>query len=278
MQRRIILNADDFGLSFNHNKAVLDGYKTGFLTSASLCANTEAFNNAIEILRQCPNLGLGAHLNIQEGKSLTNCPLLTDKNGYFNKSYLYLILNQNNKNLQAQIEQEFRAQIEKILKYSKIDHLDSHVHTHAIPGIFKITAKLASYYNIEFIRTQIEKPYIIPNQKINFNYLTNLIKIALLGYYTNKNKKVLKKYNLKTNDFILGVGYTGMMNASAIKYGLNKLKEKLKENKIVEALIHPCKYEVLKDDSHNKEFELTQDLKLKKIISKLGFLLSSYKA
>lgn len=274
MQKRMILNADDFGLSDSHNKAVLDGYKTGILTSASLCANTDAFFEATEILKQCPELGLGAHLNIQEGKSLTACPMLTDKEGCFNKSYFYLILNQNNKTLQKQIEAEFRAQIEKILKYSKIDHLDSHVHTHAIPSIFKITAKLADEYNINFIRTQIEKPYLIPKQKINFNYLTNLVKIILLNFYTHKNKKVLKKYNLKTNDFILGVGYTGMMNASAIKYGLNRIKE----NKLVEALIHPCKYETNKTDSHSKEFELTQDLRLKKIISKLGFLLSSYKA
>ncbi len=276
INKKFILNADDFGLTQYNNQAVLEGYNNGFLTSASLCSNTEAFDSAVhDILPDCPNLGIAAHLNIMEGKSLTNCPLLTDNEGYFNSSYLKLILRQNHKHTLEQIENEFRAQIEKVLQYTQIDHLDSHVHTHAIPTIFELTCKLAKEYNIKYVRTQFEELYFIPKlaKHLNLSYPLNLVKIALLQYFTRINRKTIEKYDLKTNDFIIGVGYTGMMDSDAIEYGLKALEEEC----IAEALIHPKKYDNCTKDSHTKEFAITQNMTLKDTISRLGFDLTNYK-
>ena len=86
MKKIFILNADDFGMSKDFNKAVLEGYNNGFLKSASLCANGEAFSGAVnDIIPECNGLGLGVHLNIIEGKSLTECDLLNYAQGNFNK-------------------------------------------------------------------------------------------------------------------------------------------------------------------------------------------------
>jgi len=277
VKKYFILNADDFGLSPAHNQAVLEGYINGFLTSTSLCANGSAYENAVhDILPDCPNLGLAAHLNIMEGKPLTHCPLLTNIDGNFNSSYLYLIMNSGKEKCLKQIENEFRAQIEKILGDVKIDHLDSHVHTHAIPEIFKITCKLAAEYGIKYVRTQFEDLYFIPKiaKHLNFNYPLNLVKIALLQHYTRINRKTLGEYNLKTNDYLIGVGYTGMMDSDAIEYGLDGIEEDC----IVEALIHPCKYSDLTNNQHTKEFLITQDMKLKDTIGRFGFDLTSYKS
>lgn len=276
ISKKFILNADDFGLTQAHNQAVLEGYNNGFLTSASLCANGEGFESAVhDILPDCPNLGLAAHLNIMEGKALTDCPLLTDNDGNFNVGYGYLILNQKKWELLEQIEQEFRAQIEKIIQVANIDHLDSHVHTHAIPEIFKITCKLAKEYNIKYIRTQYEELYFIPKvlKHLNLKYPLNLVKIALLQQFTLKNRNTLNEYGLKTNDFIIGVGYTGMMDADAIEYGLQAIEEEC----IVEALIHPCKYNNATRDSHTKEFSITQNKTLQDTINRLGFEITNYK-
>ena len=69
--KKFILNADDFGMSKAFNKAVLDGYNSGFLTSTSLCANGKEFEPAVhEIIPECNNLGIGVHLNIIEGSTL----------------------------------------------------------------------------------------------------------------------------------------------------------------------------------------------------------------
>ena len=268
---KFILNADDFGMSEYYNQAVLEGINNGILTSASLCANGESFEDAVNnIIPQCQNLSVGVHLNIIEGKSLTECPLLTDKNGYFNNGYISLILKSLNKEFLSQTEQEFRAQIEKIMSRTKIDHIDSHVHTHAIPNIFRLTAKLAKEYGIPYIRTQYEKPYFVPSIKkhLNIAYLINILKIILLNTFTIINNPIVKKYGLKTNDYLIGVGYTGMMESKTIEYGLRTLKKDC----VSEALIHPCKYaEPFTPDSHHFEYLITQDNDLGETIKNLGF-------
>lgn len=276
MGKKFILNADDFGMSKEYNKAVLDGYNNGFLTSASLCANGNAFSAAVnDILPECPGLGLGVHLNVIEGKPLTKCKLLTDKNGNFNKGYLSFILNSHKKDFLNELEQEFRAQIELVKKYAKPDHIDSHVHVHAIPEIFKLTCKLAPEYEIPFIRTQYEQMYFVPSAKkhLSIAYCLNIIKILLLNTFTMVNKKTAKKNNLKTNDYILGVGYTGMMDSTTVEYGLRNLDDDC----IAEALIHPCSYSGNIKNSHSTEFSITLDKKLEDKIRRLGFEITNYK-
>lgn len=276
MGKKFILNADDFGMSKELNRAVLEGHNNGFLSSASICANGEAFSAAInDILPECPNLGLGVHLNIIEGKSLTKCPLLTDSDNNFNKGYLYFILNSHNTEFLKQVELEFRAQIEKILQYTKVDHIDSHVHTHAIPKIFELVCRLASEYNIPVVRTQYEQLYFVPTLKkhFNFSYPINLIKIMLLNTFTRINKNTLKNYKLLTNDFIIGVGYTGMMNSETIEYGLRALDD----NCIAEALIHPCFYDKPVNNSHSDEFKASVNKTLEDTINRLNYSITNYK-
>ncbi len=286
-----ILNADDFGLTSAHNRAVLLGHKTGVLTSASLCSNGEAFDEAVNIAFEHKNLGLAVHLNIMEGKPLTECPLLVNKAGVFNKGYGWLLQKQFNKKVLGQIEAEFRAQIEKAIGRVKIDHLDSHVHTHGIPSIFEIVCKLAKEYNIPYVRTQFEVPYLVRSVKLK---PVNFVKILLLNFFTLQNRRTLKKYGLKTNDNIIGVGYTGMMSADTVKGGLSAIKTlkainfrgfmRSKNGKqdrstlVAEALFHPCKYldDCVKSDSHTREFEITQDLNIKNDIESLGFTFANY--
>lgn len=280
--KKFILNADDFGLSTAFNRAVLEGHNNGFLKSASICANGEAFDAAVnEILPECADLGVGVHLNIIEGKALSNpeeIPLLVTKDGMFKNGYLKLIQLSNREDFLKQAEIEFRAQIEKVKKYTAVTHIDSHVHVHAIPNIFKLTAKLAKEYEIPQIRTQFERFYLIPDIKKHFNlsYPINIIKILLLNHFTYwNNKKTAKEFNLKTNDYLIGVGYTGMMDDKAIRFGL----EAIKEDAVVEALIHPCSFSTDKVTSnhHVTEFAITQNRDLQDKIQRLGFEITNYK-
>ncbi len=270
-------------MSSAYNTAVKEGYNAGILKSASLVANGDAFDEAVKkIIPECENLGVGVHLNIIEGKSLLkDLDTLTDCNGIFNNSYPKLLLKaygpKNNVFLK-QVEEEFRAQIEKI-RQAKIEftHIDSHVHTHSIPPIFNIVCKLAKEYNIHQIRTQHEKPYLVPDITIHMNraYFVNIIKIILLNTFTYINKPVAKEYGLFTNDFLIGVGYTSMMTSLTVAYGLEALKNK--NNIIAEALIHPCRYEDGTIDNHFDEYKITQNKNLKDRIEELGFVISNYK-
>lgn len=276
MNRKFILNADDFGMSKAYNKAVFEAYNFGILKSASLCANGEAFDEAAdEIIPKCQNLSIGVHLNIIEGKSLTDAHLLTDEDGIFNNGYVSMIIKSFDKNFMQEVEAEFRAQIEKIQKKTKIDHIDSHVHTHAIPNIFKLTVKLAKEYGIPYIRTQFEKPYFVPDKQkyLNLKYPINILKIILLNSFTAVNKIYLCNKELKTNDYLIGVGYTGMMDETTVEYGLKALTG---NDFVAEALIHPCDYDELVQDSHYTEFLITQSENLKNKISEMNIELTNH--
>lgn len=277
--KKFILNADDFGMSKAFNRAVLEGYESGILMSTSLTPNGEAFEDACQnVIPACQNLGVGIHLNIIEGKSLcADLDTLTDSEGNFNNSFGQLLLKSVYSEIfLKQVEKEFRAQIEKAIAQTAITHIDSHVHTHSIPRIFEIVCKLAKEYGIKQIRTQHEKPYIIPDvfKHLNLKYPINLIKLVLLNIFTLINENTAIKYRLKTNDYLLGVTYTSMMNSLAISYGLMAIKE---DNITAEALIHPCRYDDGTIDNHFEEFQITKNLKLKEKIEKIGFKITNYK-
>lgn len=274
--KKFILNADDLGLSKNIDRGVIDGYNSGVLKSTSLCANGETFEAVInEIIPECPELCIGVHLNIIEGKALTpyeKIPMLVNKNGYFNNSWTQILTKSCNKEFLNQVEIEFRAQIERITAHFQPAHIDSHVHTHGIPNIFDITCKLAQEYNIPYVRTQFEQPYITPiiGKHLNLKYPINQIKVALLNSFTLKNLKTLKKYpTLKTNKYLVGVSYTGMMDNNTVENGLRIFKKD--ENILVEALIHPYYNE--KQD----EYLITQNKDMKFKIENFGFEFTTYK-
>ena len=84
---------------------------------------------------------------------------------------------------------------------------------------------------------------------------------------------IAKEYGLLTNDYLIGVGYTGMMDDQAIEYGLKVLDEAC----LAEALIHPCKYARDTRNQHYTEFLITQNKDLKDKIDRLGFELTNYK-
>lgn len=276
--KRFILNADDFGKSQDHNRAVLNGYSNGFVKSASLMANGLAFESAVnEIIPECQHLSVGVHLNLIEGKSLTRTRFLTNISGEFDKNYLYLIRNSSNPEFLKEVEKEFRAQIEKILVSVKPDHIDSHCHTHAIPPIFKIVCKLAKEYNIPYVRTQYEEFYVVPKLRyiLNYKFAINILKVILLNVYTLRNRKIVNEFGLKTNNYLIGVGYTGMMDANTLEYGLKTISDE--EDIIAEALIHPCSYLRSINDSHAVEFKLTQNKILEDNIYRMGFEITNHK-
>lgn len=276
VNKYFILNANNFGQSNEYNQAVLEGYNNGFLTSTNLCANGEAFDNAVnDILPDCPDLGIGAQLNITKGNALSLCYLLKEKTGEFNKNFLYYLFARKNASVLDHIKMEFEEQLKKILEYTKVDYLTSYQEIHAIPEIFEIVCKLAKEYNIQYVQTHFEDLYFIPNleKHLKFNYPLNLIKVMLLQQFTKQNRITLDEYELHSNDFMLGLNYYGMMNADTIEQGLKVLDEDC----IVQVDIQPMKYRNSTKDWHTREFGLSQNLTLKDTITRLGFEITSYK-
>ena len=79
------------------------------------------------------------------------------------------------------------------------------------------------------------------------------------------------KKEIKTNDYFIGVLYTGMMDENTIINGLKRIK---RENSITEVIFHPT---IDKNKKNNyKEFQITQNPNFKKELENLGFELTSY--
>lgn len=279
-EKKFILNADDLGLSKPINTAVIEGYSQGILKSASLVANGEAFLDAIEnVIPQCPELGIGIHLNITEGKPICkDIDTLTDKNLVFNNSYLQLLIkayNPKETKFLEDVEREFRRQIETIMSKTKVTHIDSHEHIHSIPKIFNIVCRLAQEYGIKQVRTHFEKYYLVPDIQKNFSvhFLKNFLRVAFFGFLAVFNEATVHNYKLKTNDYIIGLIYDKMIDALAIAYGVMSVNRK---NITVEAIIHPSRYDDGTVNNRFNEFLLTKNKKLKDKIENLGFEITNY--
>ena len=264
---KIIINADDFGMSRTVNQAIVNGYQNGILTSTCIMANMPSFEDAIRKLKDIQGIGIGVHLNNIEHKTILKTreknSKLYDKEGKFNNGFLQMIIKAFDENFMFEVEQEFRAQIETVMQYAKPDHLDSHVHTHAIPQIFNLVCKLAKEYNIPCVRTQFEHLYKAENHRDFFNktYYVNLIKIAILNFFTLINRNTLKKYGLKSNDCVIGVGYTSMMDKDTIKSGIEKVKN---TDETLEVICHPDLNE--KRQNNVQEYNAVTDEQLKEYV------------
>jgi len=88
--RRLIINADDFGLTLGVNRAIVEAHSGGVVTSATLMANAAAFGDAVQRALQTPRLGVGCHVVIVDGSPILEArqapSLMHPGKGHFRKS------------------------------------------------------------------------------------------------------------------------------------------------------------------------------------------------
>jgi chitin disaccharide deacetylase len=232
--KNVIINADDLGLCPATNRAILDAFKKGLLTSTSLLVTCPGYRHAVKIIRKKRNIGIGLHLSLTLGKSVLSpkkIPRLANSKGLFYPSFSRLMISAD-KDILNQIEMELSAQIEKAIKDGlRIDHLDSHSHIHMIPHIFKIVSKLAYRYKIPYVRIAKDKILFTHNyfESIKPFFNNNIIKTILLNTFSILNLKVRK-----SNATFYGVYHTGFMNKNVIGKIFGDIKPGL-----TEVLIHP---------------------------------------
>lgn len=191
--KRLIISADDFGLTEGINEGIIRCAREGIVTSTSVMANMPAFEPAVALAGQCPNLATGVHLNLVKGNPLQpmdDIRSLVDSQGAF-----YTLPRFTLKMLARQIniteaEKELRLQIEKALSAGlKITHLDSHRHFHVYPPLLQMVIKLAKDYKIDKIRCPL-----------GLAGLPGSAKECLLNYLSRKARRKLDTANISHND------------------------------------------------------------------------------
>ncbi|MGD1043336.1 MAG: ChbG/HpnK family deacetylase [Sedimentisphaerales bacterium] len=161
MEHRLIINADDFGLCESVNKGIVEAHTKGVLTSTTIMANMPAANQAVELAKNLPTLGVGVHLNLTAGKPIcqdNTVKLILDSQGHFALSPGKLALaSLITGKVRTAIEAELASQIQWLIdKGIKPTHLDSHKHIHSFPTIFPIVCRLAKRFGISAIRYTFE--------------------------------------------------------------------------------------------------------------------------
>ena len=156
-KRRMIVNADDFGLSSPVNEAVVRAHREGILTTASLMANEPGFDEAVKLAKENPRLGVGLHLTLLMGHSTLppeQIPGLVNGRGEFSNSPVGVGLDYFFKRrLREQLRAEIHSQFEKFHATGlALDHVNGHLHLHLHPVIFRILMDDADTLRIRHLR------------------------------------------------------------------------------------------------------------------------------
>jgi len=165
MEKRLVINADDFGLCEGVNKGILQAYADGVLTSTSLMVNMPASEQAAGLARKTAGLGIGVHLNLTEGRPVSDAACigaLVDSSGGFAYSPGRLALRSLfSSDIRVAIEAELTEQVKWVIRRRiKPTHLDSHKHVHCFPAIFSIVCRIARRFQIGAVRYGYEPGYV----------------------------------------------------------------------------------------------------------------------
>lgn len=164
---RIVINADDLGKDSQVNDKISEALQNGHITSSTIMANTELWDEVHKIIDANPKASFGVHLNLTEGKALTIQPVffergVVDNNNCFTKKIKEV--NLNDEELQKAVFQEWNAQIKKVVEEQSITitHLDGHHHIHTQYEFREILSSLAKKWHIKYVRSK----YIYPQNGV----------------------------------------------------------------------------------------------------------------
>lgn len=161
--RLLVVNGDDFGLTPGVNRGIVEAFRRGVLTSASMFASARATDEAIALAASAPGLGVGCHLTLVDGVSVlpaSRIPTLVGDDGMFRPTWRSFVMDCLLGRVSlADVEQELTAQVEKLMSAGiELTHLDSHKHVHAYPPVFEVVTRLAVRFGVGTIRVPFERP------------------------------------------------------------------------------------------------------------------------
>jgi hopanoid biosynthesis associated protein HpnK len=222
--KRLILNADDFGITRGVNDGIIRAHRDGILTSATLMANGNEFNDAVEQARANPTLGVGCHLVLIGGKCVAPrkaIASLADAEGNLPHSLPLFVAKLSSGMIRRdEIACELRAQIAKIQSAGvQPTHLDTHKHTHAHPGVMEALGIVAKEFGIRRVRRPVENLHdswkTARAQSEGFSM--QIVGAVAVRAIAPRLKAISKKFGLSSPDHFLGLAITGQIDSAALR-------------------------------------------------------------
>jgi predicted glycoside hydrolase/deacetylase ChbG (UPF0249 family) len=247
--RRLIINADDFGFTPDVNAGIVHAHRSGVLTATTLMANGDAFDDAVRLAKETPTLDIGAHLVLVQGRSLLDGRLLPET-----PTRLLGVLARRGLEVYA----ELKAQIEKIQAAGlRLSHLDSHKHTHLVPGVFREVVKLAGEFGIPWVRLPLDPTFRFAHR-----------------YY----RRLAQGQNVRMTDHFLGFKLTGSLTEETFARSLHKI-----EDGTTEFMCHPGylgpelkQARTRLKESRLRELEALTSTRIRELISAKGIELNHF--
>jgi hopanoid biosynthesis associated protein HpnK len=218
--RRLIVNADDFGLSHEVNMAVIRAHTEGVLTTASLMVNEDGFGEAVELARQHPRLGVGLHLSLVCGRSalrqseipnlvdaqqrFPNCPVSAGMKFFFDPR------------CRGQLEREITAQFEKFFATGlALDHVNGHLHFHLHPAVFGIVMKHARGWKVRQLRLTRD-PFWMNARLARGRWGYRISHAVIFALLSPRARSVLTKADIRHTRNVYGLLQHGLVDESFV--------------------------------------------------------------
>ncbi len=274
---KLIVNADDFGLSEKTNEGIRQAHTQGILTSASLMANGHAFQHAVTICRESPTLDVGVHLTLIEERPLLEprlVPSLVDEKGFFPRhATVFTRQYFQDKFSLPEIRAELEAQIQKIVETGiHLTHLDSHQHIHMLPKVLKIAVELAKKHRIPFVRFPREKIAVYMAKRRGA--ISRVIQLLVLRSFCHARARAAVAHT----DHFAGFFYGGKIDRA----NLREIIEHLPDRGTCELMCHPGQADPTSRYTHwgyhpQNELDALIDPALAELLREKGVALTSFR-
>ncbi len=247
---RLILNADDFGLTPGINRAVIDLHQAGVLSSTTLMATGPAFEQAADLARRHPSLGVGCHIVLLDGTPVLSPDLIPSlvvpaaslhQPSRFRPALAGFVLALSLGRLREDdFYREALAQARKLQQSGiRVTHLDTHKHTHVFPLITRVLLRVAQELGIPAIRNPFEPPW---NRRIDQGKAMRRLQIrglatlqpsfrrqpglrALAGFPMPLSGAPHYHPKIQTTDGTLAISATGSLDSPKLRDILTRLPE-----------------------------------------------------
>jgi hopanoid biosynthesis associated protein HpnK len=225
--RRLIFNADDFGFTAGVNRAIAMAHTRGIVTSSTLMANGQAFEDAVRLAKTVPGLSVGCHVVLIDGKpmlepkqipSLISVSSTSASSGgaHFRDGLKSFAARALTGRLDAdEIEAEAGAQIRKLQSAGiVVSHVDTHKHTHLFPSVLRPVLRAARACGVHALRNPFgpRRPLKAGDLFRRPSLWTRSAEVRILRTLAVKFRNAARQDGMLTPDGTLGVVVTGSLD------------------------------------------------------------------
>ncbi len=224
--RRLIINADDFGLSPAVTAGILEAHAAGAVTSTSMLVHAPGWDDAVREVHATPALRVGLHFNLLVGAPLVAAHSLTGADGRFLglSALVWRALRGavDSDEVMAECEAQLTAMETSGIR---VTHIDSHRHIHALPGVHRAVATVAERRRLP-LRRPVESARWFP-----FDAAAQLHRTAVSAAWM----VAARGERIRTPDHFIGISLQG---GSALGARLPRVLDGLAAG-TTELMVHP---------------------------------------